>query len=108
VPIPPPFRCETDDGRVRPIGELDIATVPEVDRHLRELVDGGGDRVVLDLRDVTFMDSSGLRLILRWQEAAKEDGHTFGLIAGPPAVERVFHITRMRSLLTFVDPPDAA
>jgi anti-sigma B factor antagonist len=109
MPISPPFRCEThrdaDWTRVRPIGELDIATVPEVDRHLRGISEAGDDHVVLDLRDVSFMDSSGLRLILAWRERAADHGHDFSIIPGGDVVERVFETTRVRDLLTFTEPP---
>ena len=112
VPIPPPFRCETHrDGermRVRPIGELDIATVPEVDRQLRRLSEDGHVHLVLDLRDVSFMDSSGLRLILAWRERAAGDGGDFSIIRGNEVVERVFDTTRVRDLLTFTEPPPDA
>jgi anti-sigma B factor antagonist len=108
----PPFRCETHSDRgqaqVRPVGELDIATVPEVDQRLRELRQAGHDRLVLDLRATTFMDSSGLRLILTWHDEAARDGVTFGLIAGEEVVQRVFDTTRVRELLTFVEPAPGA
>jgi anti-sigma B factor antagonist len=109
APLPPPFRCEThrDGGRarVRPIGELDIATVPEVDRQLRSLSEAGDLDLVLDLRDVSFMDSSGLRLILAWRERAAGDDGDFSIIPGSEVVERVFETTRVRDLLTFTEPP---
>jgi anti-anti-sigma factor len=112
VPIPPPFRCETfRDGhraRVRPIGELDIATVPEVDRQLQRLSDAGDEHLVLDLRDVSFMDSSGLRLILAWRERSGGNGGDFSIIPGNEVVERVFETTRVRDLLTFTEPPPGA
>jgi anti-sigma B factor antagonist len=112
LPIPPPFRCETQrDGRrtlVRPIGELDIATVPEVDRQLQSLSEAGDAHLVLDLRDVSFMDSSGLRLILAWRERAGGYGGDFSIIPGNEVVDRVFETTRVRDLLTFTEPPPDA
>ena len=109
---PPPFRCEThradDRALVRPIGELDIATVPEVDRELRRLSEAGDRHLVLDLRDVSFMDSSGLRLILAWRERTGGNGGEFSIIAGNDVVERVFETTRVRDLLTFTEPPPGA
>jgi anti-sigma B factor antagonist len=112
MPSPPLFRCEThrdgDRARVRPIGELDIATVPEVDRHLQRISEAGDERIVLDLRDVSFMDSSGLRLILAWRERAGEHGGEFSIIPGSEVVERVFETTRVRDLLTFTEPPPGA
>ena len=54
------------------------------------------------------MDSSGLRLILTWHDEAARDGVTFGLIAGEEVVQRVFDTTRVRELLTFVEPAPGA
>ena len=108
-PLPEPFRCEVVPGhgqvRVIPIGELDLATGSILDRTLRELVASGFDRLVVDLRRLAFMDSSGLRLLLRCDEAARRDGTELSLIAGPPAVQRVFQATGLLDRLTFVDPP---
>jgi anti-anti-sigma regulatory factor len=43
-----------------------MATVPVVDTHLREQQSAGFEHVTLDLRDVCFLDSTGLRMILEW------------------------------------------
>ena len=63
-----PFSCEVDPHResvfVRPVGELDLATAPIVDAQLCELVEAGFTSVVLDLRKLRFLDSTGLRLLL--------------------------------------------
>src|SRR5215217_4567913 len=79
-----PFRCdvEAEHGHVRvaPQGELDLATIPEMERRLRELRECGFDRIVFDLRELRFMDSSGLRLVMRERAAAEADGSTFELI----------------------------
>jgi anti-sigma B factor antagonist len=108
-PLPKPFRCEVIPGhgqvRVVPVGELDVATGAVLDRTLRELVDSGFDHLVVDLRGVEFMDSSGLRVLLRLDEAARRDGCDLALIAGPPAVQRVFEVTGVLDRLTFVEPP---
>ena len=83
---PEPFRCDVlpaGDARVvlRPVGELDLATAPEVDRQLERLHAAGWTELVLDLRAVPFMDSSGLRVVLRWNELAAENGCVFALSA---------------------------
>ena len=110
APAPPdePFRCDVHPGggcvRVCPVGELDIATVPEVHRRLRDLRDAGFDHLVIDLRETTFMDSSGLRLILLWNEEATRDGTDFAVIAGGDEVRRVFSATRVDERLKFAEP----
>jgi anti-anti-sigma factor len=58
---------------------------------------------VLDLRELTFLDSTGLRLILSERMAARKTGGRFELIAGPPEVQRVFELTRVLDALTFRD-----
>jgi anti-anti-sigma factor len=103
-----PFRCEVeprrDIVRVALAGELDIASVGEVQAQLSELREAGFEHVVLDLRELTFIDSTGLRLILSENAVARENGGRFELIAGPPRVQRVFELTEVLDHLTFRGP----
>ena len=50
---------------------------------------------MLDLRDLTFMDSTGLRLVIRWDTAAREQGFRFAIVPGTDIVQRVFRLTGM-------------
>ena len=103
-----PFRCEVDPHRasvfVRPVGELDLATVPIVDAQLSELAAAGFASLVLDLRKLRFMDSCGLRLLLSWDARARADGVDVSVVPGPPAVQRVFELAGVSELLTFSSP----
>ena len=100
------LRCEVipqrDEVRVRPIGALDIATADVLEEQLVELRRSGFNRIVLDLAELSFMDSTGLRLILRWDAEARSDGLVLGLIAGPPQVQRIFELTGTIDRLPFV------
>ena len=100
---PAPYRCEVfperDRVRIAPVGELDIATTPELEETIRELVESGFDQVVLDLADVEFLDSTGLRLILRWHASAQQDGLRFWVRPGPPAVQKLFTLTGTAELV---------
>jgi anti-anti-sigma factor len=102
-----PFGCELEFERervrVRPIGEIDIATVSVVEAHLSELKAAGFKQVTLDLRAVCFLDSTGLRMILEWDACSRADGFAFSLVAGPPTVQRLFDLTDTTARLTFVD-----
>ena len=86
-------------------GELDIATAPrlaaEVDAAVRP-----GTSIVVDLADVTFMDSSGLRAILAGHAAARAHGVRYGVISSGQAVQRVFDLTRMADEIEIL--PDRA
>ena len=83
-------------------GELDLAGAVTLEQELERLE---SDAVVLDLRGVAFMDSSGLRLIAVSSQRAQERGRRLALVPGPEQVMRVFEITRMRERLDFVDDP---
>ena len=101
------FRCdlepERERVRVRPIGEIDMATVSVVEAHLSELTAAGFRQVTLDLRTVCFLDSTGLRMILEWDARSRADGFSFALVAGPPNVQRLFELTNTTELLSFTD-----
>lgn len=90
--------------RIAPAGELDLATAPELQSQLDELRDSGFDRIVLDLRKLTFLDSSGIALILREDRLARRNGHDFSLISGSPAIQRVLAVCGLLDHLTFQGP----
>jgi anti-sigma B factor antagonist len=106
--LPDAFRVdvhpERDVVRVCPRGEIDLDTVGAVRTQLDELTNAGFRRVVLDLRDATFLDSTGLRLAMDAQAASAADGWEFGIIAGPCNVQRAFEIAGLSERLPFVDP----
>ena len=91
---------------VAPRGEIDLATVGIVKEALEsELMPG--DDVVLDLRGVAFMDTSGLRYVLELAERSSRDEFALRVIRGPRAVQRVFEISGVEGRLPFVDDPEA-
>ena len=89
---------------VAPNGEIDMATVDlvraAVEAHLR-----AGDELVIDLRGVGFMDTSGLRYALELNDRAERDGFGLRLVRGPAPVQRVFVVAGLESRLPFVDDP---
>jgi anti-sigma B factor antagonist len=96
------------DGRVHVSlrGELDLSTVGKVDDELQNVEGASPKVVVLDLSELSFLDSTGLRCVVRADERAREDGRRFVVVRGPEAVQRVFEITRLAERLEIVD--DAA
>jgi anti-sigma B factor antagonist len=87
---------------VAPAGELDMATASQVDHQLAELRDVGFTDIVFDLRAVTFIDSSGLHLLLSVHRRAQADGHRFRLIEGSEATHRLFELTGTADVFDFV------
>lgn len=94
---------------VAPTGELDLSGATILEAELDRLAaDPELAGVVLDLRGLEFLDSSGLRLVVLADMQAREAGRRFSLIRGNETVHRVFEITRMSERLEFVDAAEAA
>ena len=105
------FTFETDvRGAVAVValtGELDLLSVAELEPELERLAEEPGvDVVALDLRELEFLDSSGLRLVVLIERALRADARRLVLVRGPQPVQRVFEITRMTDRLEFVDAPE--
>ena len=83
-------------------GELDVSTSPQLLERLKHL-DGDGSRLVIDLRRVQFIDSSGLRALLSGYETAEAAGREFALVRGPSQIDRLLRITRVADQLTLLD-----
>jgi anti-anti-sigma factor len=87
---------------VAPAGEIDLATIDALQAAMdAAAAEAGG--VVLDLREVTFIDSAGLRLVLHSSRAIGD----FSVVRGPREVQRVFDLVGLDDRLTMLDrPPD--
>jgi anti-sigma B factor antagonist len=87
-------------------GELDLRTSPELEERLDHAFGAGTELIILDLRQIEFMDSTGLRVLLGAHQRAHESGRRFALVRGADQVERVLTLTGVRDLLTVVDAPE--
>ena len=83
-------------------GELDLATVPVAEQAINRVA-GNVKTLVLDLRKLSFLDSSGLRLILSTDEAV--ESRRVVIVRGPAQVDRVFDLTGTGARLDIVDDP---
>jgi anti-sigma B factor antagonist len=90
------------------LGELDLATVPQVSEVLDGLEpnSGGVRHIIVDLRGLTFMDASGLRELIRQTDYAHENRHNLAVVRGRKAIERLLTLTAVEDLLVLVDDPE--
>jgi anti-sigma B factor antagonist len=97
-------RTEQHGGAVVvvPSGELDIATAPTLEEALQRAIATNPTRVVLDLRELEFIDSSGLRTLLMARRQAEIAGAHFALVAGDRALERTLEIAGIHALFEWV------
>ena len=88
-------------------GELDIDTLPEFEQVVRSVRSPDMTRLVVDLRQVTFLDSMSVELLLRLHTELAEAGGELLVVRGPRAVHRVFELTGLDRVLAIVDRPPA-
>lgn len=107
-----PFAIDTDEREdrviVTPRGELDMATAPELEHVVMPRLQEGG-WIVLDLRSLDFIDSSGLRVVVGAHRAAEERGGRFTCVRGTPGstVHRIVEIAGIDGVIEMVDDPAA-
>lgn len=99
------LEARTGEVWVLPHGELDIDTVEEMEQALSIALASEAARVVIDLRGLEFLDSTGLRAIVG--ACRGDDGHRLSLVAGPAAVQGVFNVSGLATELPF-RPADGA
>jgi anti-anti-sigma factor len=108
------YEIEIEVGRqsaayvLRVRGELDLAAVPEVRTRFGELTSNGVRNIVLDLREVTFMDSMGIGLLIELSNQTSTDGLGFSVLPGDGQVRSVLRLTGMDDRIPIVDGPGPA
>jgi anti-anti-sigma factor len=105
--LPPAFVCSwtngtLDSASVHVAGELDIATTPQLQKTLRE-PQLQAQLVVLDLRELAFLDSSGVHAIVNASIIARQLGRRLVLLRGGLDVDRVFTLTGSAGDVEIVD-----
>jgi anti-sigma B factor antagonist len=83
---------------IAPVGELDLASAGRLEAEVMRARSTGSTRIVLDLRQVDLIDSTGLQVLLSLRNDTKRNGHALLLVPPRPAVGRIFAITGTRGL----------
>lgn len=85
-------------------GELDLASCPTLEEAITRA--GGPAVLVLDLRSVDFMDSSGLAVLVRAHQRTLDAGQRFGVINGSAQVQRLLTLTGVDERIAVADSLD--
>jgi anti-anti-sigma factor len=88
-------------------GELDLAAHDDLERYITQLDAERPAVFLLDLRGLTFIDSSGIRLIVHERERSAARGGRFVVVHGSAFIDRLLEISGVRDLLEIVDDPAA-
>jgi anti-anti-sigma factor len=88
-------------------GELDISGVDAFRENFSAAREQSPQSVVIDLRGLTFIDSTGLRLVVDADRAARQDGFRLWIVRSP-ALKNVLHVSGLDKVLPLVDDPPAA
>jgi anti-sigma B factor antagonist len=107
----PPLDVTTEQHpghtRVILIGELDIASSGELEEQLAAIEVDSPATLLLDLRRVDFIDSTGLRALIAADERARSAGRRLAVVRGPDAVAHLLAVTQLDQRFEMVDDPDA-
>ena len=87
-------------------GELDLASGPELEAQLDQLTGPDVQLVVIDLRGLDFMDSTGLSILVRAHQRLAGEGCEMGLVKGSQQVQRLLDLTGVAERLRLVDAPE--
>jgi anti-sigma B factor antagonist len=100
------LRSERDRVVLALHGELDLVGAPLLQGEIESAAVEGAPLIVLDLEDLQFIDSSGLRVILSAHEQARERGQAFALTRGSQQVQRLLSIAGVSGHLNIIASSD--
>jgi anti-anti-sigma factor len=103
------LKTEDEDGGVRLelAGELDISSAPVLEEALGRIEADQPSLLLVDLRALDFMDSTGLRTLVSANQRARTQGRRLAIVRGPEQVDRIFSVTRLDERFEIVDDPAA-
>lgn len=99
---------EDDTMIVRPLGEIDLGRSPSLRQQLSQAMSGDFDRMIIDLSDVPYMDSSGVATLVEAMQLSRRAGSKLVLCGLQDKVRSIFEIARLDTVFTIVDDREAA
>jgi anti-sigma B factor antagonist len=84
-------------------GEVDVFTAPGLDTELDSLIAAGNSRLVVDLSDVAFLDSTGLGVLVKALKHAREAGGWLHLVVASDRIRKIFEITGLDASIPIFD-----
>jgi anti-anti-sigma factor len=88
-------------------GELDMQHAYTFDEEVKRVEALKPDCICLDLRELTFLDSTGLSRLVAARRRAMKGGHRLVIVRGPAAVQRVFQLTAVDEAFEIVNGPES-
>lgn len=94
---------------VKPEGEIDIATAHRLDAVLSDVVSRDPGRLFVDLSGVVFMDSTGLRSLIRTRKQLDRTNAEMAVMPGSDLIRRLIEVAGLAELLSMTDSlPEAS
>ena len=87
-------------------GELDVASGPMLEQELAKAEASDPQLLILDLRDLEFIDSTGLSILIKAHQQAEASGRRFAVVRGRSQVQRLLGLTGLEERLPMVDSPE--
>ncbi len=104
------FRVEVRNEGQRSViavsGELDLASSATFEEELARVVDSTDELIVVDLRELEFMDSTGLSTLVKAHQRAEQAGKRLGVVRGSQQVQRLLSLTGVEERFVFADSPE--
>lgn len=81
------------------VGEVDLYTVPQLEEALRKAASGAQPLLGVNLSRVSYLDSTGLRVLTEWSKQARARQGAFAVIADQPTIQKLFRITGLGEIV---------
>ena len=95
---------EIDGTKVLDVtGEIDVYTAPQFKEAVNEVIAGGQKHLIINMANVTYMDSSGFGTLLSATRRLRPEGGTINLVKCNSAIDRILRITRLNTVFATFD-----
>jgi anti-sigma B factor antagonist len=101
-------RQEGDVAVIAAAGEVDVFTAPGLDSEITAQLADGRTRLVVDLSEVSFLDSTGLGVLVKGLKGAREAGGTLHLVVTSERIRKIFDITGLDAAMPLFDTAEDA
>jgi anti-sigma B factor antagonist len=81
-------------------GEIDVASAPEFQASLSDLIEEGPNILIVDTSDVSFIDSTGLGVLIGAEKQLRSDGRRLHLVVTQPQITRLLALTGLNEVFT--------